>query len=112
MTTRSTTGASWSGWCATAPRAPRAPTPPSARWASRREARMTTSVLGATEPATSADVRRALLSDEEIALLDVRPEARFAHGHPLFAASLPLDRLELDVLDAIPRPETPIVVYG
>jgi rhodanese-related sulfurtransferase len=69
---------------------------------------VTASVAGATEPATSAEVRRALLSDEEIALLDVRPEALFARGHPLFAASLQLDRLELEVLERIPRQVTPI----
>jgi hypothetical protein len=35
---------------------------------------------------------RALLDRTEIGLFDVRPEGRFAAGHPLFAASFPLGR--------------------
>jgi rhodanese-related sulfurtransferase len=46
----------------------------------------------------------------EIALLDVRPERDHAGGHPLFAASLPFDRLELEILDRVPQLGTPIVV--
>jgi len=65
-----------------------------------------------TAETTPAAVRRALLDRAEIALLDVRPEARFAGGHPLFAASLPLGRLEADVLDRLPRRSVPVVVYG
>jgi len=61
---------------------------------------------------TPAAVRRALLDRAEIALLDVRPEARFAGGHPLFAASFPLGRLEADVFDRLPRRSVPVVVYG
>ena len=37
---------------------------------------------------TPADIRRALLLREEIALLDLRYEAGFATGHPLFAANM------------------------
>jgi rhodanese-related sulfurtransferase len=58
------------------------------------------------------EVRRALRAKEEVCLLDVRPEAVFAAGHPLFAASSPLDRLEVDILDRVPRSATPLVVYG
>ncbi len=67
-----------------------------------------------TRAATPAgrDVRRALRDRAEIALLDVRPEGRFAEGHPLFAASFPLGRLELEVFDRLPRRSAPIVVYG
>ncbi len=60
---------------------------------------------------STAEVRAALLKRDEIALLDVREEAPFAEGHPLFAASLPLGRIELEVFDRIPRQATPIVVY-
>jgi rhodanese-related sulfurtransferase len=60
---------------------------------------------------STADVRRALIERREIALLDVRDEAAFAEAHPLFAASLPLDRLAGEVFDRIPRRTTPIVVY-
>jgi rhodanese-related sulfurtransferase len=60
---------------------------------------------------TSAEVRAALIARREIALLDVREEAPFAEAHPLFAASLPLGRLELEVRDRIPRLSTQVVVY-
>ena len=61
--------------------------------------------------ASVEEVRDALLRGREIALLDVREEGVYAEAHPLFAASLPLGRLELEVLDRIPRPTTPVVVY-
>jgi rhodanese-related sulfurtransferase len=57
-------------------------------------------------------VRRALRDRAEVGLLDVRPEGRFAAGHPLFAASFPLGRLEADVFDRLPRRSVPLVVYG
>jgi rhodanese-related sulfurtransferase len=57
-------------------------------------------------------VRRALRDRSEIALLDVRPEGRFAGGHPLFAASFPLGRLEAEAFDRLPRRSVPLVVYG
>lgn len=65
-----------------------------------------------TSETAPAAVRRALLDRAEIALLDVRPEARFAGGHPLFAASFPLGRLEAEVFDRLPRRSVPVVVYG
>ena len=57
-------------------------------------------------------VRRALRDRAEIGLLDVRPEGRFAAGHPLFAASFPLGRLEAEVFDRLPRRSVPLVAYG
>ena len=57
-------------------------------------------------------VRRALRERAEIGLLDVRPEERHAAGHPLFAASFPLGRLETEVFDRLPRRSVPLVVYG
>ena len=57
-----------------------------------------------TSPASAssaASVRQRLLARAEIALVDVRPEGLFAEGHPLFAASLPLGRLEAEVLDRL-----------
>jgi rhodanese-related sulfurtransferase len=59
-----------------------------------------------------AAVRGALRDQTEIALLDVRPEGRFAAGHPLFAASFPLGHLEAQIHDRLPRRSVPIVVYG
>jgi rhodanese-related sulfurtransferase len=56
-------------------------------------------------------VRAALLERREIALLDVREEAPFAEAHPLFAANLPLSRIENEAWTRIPRRDTSIVVY-
>lgn len=56
-----------------------------------------------------AQVRERLLRREEIALLDVREEAPHAEGHPLFAANLPLARLELEAWTRLPRLDVPIV---
>jgi rhodanese-related sulfurtransferase len=58
-----------------------------------------------------ADIRRALLAHEEVALVDVREEAPFAEAHPLFAANIPLSKLELEVLARIPRRDTAVTVY-
>jgi rhodanese-related sulfurtransferase len=58
-----------------------------------------------------AEVRFAWISRAEIALIDLREEDPFAKAHPLFAACLPLSRLELEALDAVPRRATPIVLY-
>ncbi len=60
---------------------------------------------------TTAQIREHLLARREIALLDVREEDPFAQGHPLFAANLPLGRIELDAYARIPRLNTPVVVY-
>src|SRR5512141_1616537 len=59
-----------------------------------------------------ADVRGLLLARREIALLDLREEGPYSEGHPLWAANLPLSRLELDARRRIPRPDTLIVLYG
>lgn len=58
-----------------------------------------------------ANLRAALINKEELALIDVREEAPFASGHPLFAANIPLSKLELEVYSRIPRRTTPITVY-
>ena len=55
-------------------------------------------------------MRSALVSRQELALLDVRSEHEHAQGHPLFAASLPFDRLELEVLDRVPNLGAPVVL--
>src|SRR5258707_4702054 len=56
-------------------------------------------------------VRTSLLLRDEIALLDVRHEAVFATGHPLFAANMAADRIELEAEARLPRKDAPIVVY-
>ena len=58
------------------------------------------------------EVRAALQLRQELALIDVREEASFALGHPLFAAQLPLDRIELEAPVRIPRKDTLVVLYG
>ena len=60
---------------------------------------------------TFLQVRQALLQRQEIAIVDVREEDPFAQAHPLFAANLPLGRLELDAWRRIPRLDTSVVVY-
>jgi rhodanese-related sulfurtransferase len=63
-------------------------------------------------PATTfAEVRQALLERREIALLDVREEAPFAESHPLFAANLPMSRIELEAWRRLPRRDVPVVLY-
>ncbi|WP_339030136.1 rhodanese-like domain-containing protein [Bradyrhizobium symbiodeficiens] len=59
---------------------------------------------------TPADVRRALLLREEIALLDLRYEAGFATGHPLFAANMAVDRIEMEAEVRLPRKNVAIVL--
>src|ERR1700712_5707205 len=61
--------------------------------------------------AAPADVRLDLIARREIALIDLREEDAYAKDHPLFAANLPLSRLEIEVLDRIPRLDTKIVIY-
>jgi rhodanese-related sulfurtransferase len=56
------------------------------------------------------DVRDALLEKREIALLDVREEDPHAQAHPLFAANLPLSKIDIDAGARLPRRTAPIVV--
>jgi len=58
-----------------------------------------------------AQIRQALLDQEEVALVDVREEAPFAESHPLFAANIPLSKLEPEVYSRIPRRDTQVTVY-
>jgi rhodanese-related sulfurtransferase len=67
--------------------------------------------LTCRSPVTPAQIRRALLLCEEIALLDVRHEAVFATGHPLFAANMAADRMALEAEIRLPRKDVPIVAY-
>jgi rhodanese-related sulfurtransferase len=60
---------------------------------------------------SSRDVRQALLLRREIALLDLRHEAAFATGHPLFAANLDFDRIGVEAEIRLPRKDVTIVLY-
>ncbi|WP_017345339.1 rhodanese homology domain-containing protein [Pantoea sp. A4] len=62
-------------------------------------------------PRSAADIIHALQQRQEIALVDVRDEALYAQGHPLFAVNIPLSKLELEWLDRIPRLDTAITLY-
>jgi len=64
-----------------------------------------------TLPVTASQVRSALLLRDEIALLDLRHEAAFATGHPLFAANMAAERIALEAEARLPRKAVPIVVY-
>jgi rhodanese-related sulfurtransferase len=54
-------------------------------------------------------VRHKLLKQEEIAFLDVREEDPHAREHPLFAANLPLSRIEVDAYGKLPKKNIPVV---
>src|SRR5258707_11820021 len=60
---------------------------------------------------TPSQVRCALLLRDEIALLDLRHEAAYATGHPLFAANMAADRIALEAEARLPRKDVPVVVY-
>ncbi len=44
-------------------------------------------------------------------MLDVREEDPFAQEHPLFAANVPLSKLELEIYARVPRRDTPVTLY-
>ncbi|MDB5575354.1 MAG: thiosulfate sulfurtransferase [Bradyrhizobium sp.] len=60
---------------------------------------------------TPSQVRSMLLMRDEIALLDLRHEAAFATGHPLFAANMAAGRIALEAETRLPRKDVPIIVY-
>src|SRR3984885_4982720 len=62
-------------------------------------------------PVTPSQVRRALLLRDEIALLDLRHEAAFATGHPLFAANMAAGRIALEAEMRLLRNDVPVVLY-
>ena len=64
-----------------------------------------------TATITTDRVRRDLIEGREIALLDVREEGPFSLAHPLFAVSVPFGRIEIKVLELVPRLTVPVVVY-
>ena len=59
---------------------------------------------------SAKDVTRLLQGKGELALLDVREQGVHYTGHPFFACSAPLSRLELMVHDLVPRRAAPVVV--
>jgi len=59
---------------------------------------------------TPAALRERLLGTAEFALLDVREQGVHYKGHPFFACSLPLSKLELMAGDLVPRKSAPLVL--
>jgi len=59
---------------------------------------------------TFTAVRAALAGGAELALLDAREQGVHYRGHPFFACSAPLSRLELMIGDLVPRLTVPVVV--
>jgi rhodanese-related sulfurtransferase len=55
-------------------------------------------------------LRESLAGKGEIALLDVREQGVHYRGHPFFACSLPLSRLEMMAEDLVPRRSAPLVL--
>ncbi len=60
---------------------------------------------------TASEIRAALLARHEVALIDLRDEAAFATGHPLFAAQLPPERIAIEAPARLPRRDVPITLY-
>ncbi len=59
---------------------------------------------------TAEALRGLLAAGEELALFDVREQGVHYKGHPFFAGSLPLSRLELMIEDLVPRRTAPMVL--
>ncbi|UAK26284.1 rhodanese-like domain-containing protein [Sphingomonas nostoxanthinifaciens] len=64
-----------------------------------------------TRTISASAVRRFFLFGQEIALLDLRVEAAFATGHPLFAANLSAARIGDEARIRLPRRDVPIVLF-
>src|SRR5512145_1677610 len=62
------------------------------------------------EAISARRVSELLAGSGELALLDVREQGVHYRGHPFFACSAPLSRLELVIGELIPRRTAPIVV--
>ena len=59
----------------------------------------------------AADLQARLAGHAELALLDVREQGVHYRGHPFYASSAPLSRLEMVIADLVPRKSAPIVVF-
>jgi rhodanese-related sulfurtransferase len=62
------------------------------------------------EAVSARRVSELLAGSGELALLDVREQGVHYRGHPFFACSAPLSRLELVIRDLVPRRTVPVVV--
>ncbi|MDQ2733728.1 MAG: rhodanese-like domain-containing protein, partial [Pseudomonadota bacterium] len=63
-----------------------------------------------TRRISPAALRELLVTPAEFALLDVREQGVHYQGHPFFACSLPLSKLEFMVEDLAPRRGVPLIL--
>ena len=59
-----------------------------------------------------AELKRLLLRESELALIDVREQGAFAEAHLLFAVCVPLSSMELAIGDLVPQHDTRVVVVA
>ncbi|HKU45816.1 MAG TPA: rhodanese-like domain-containing protein, partial [Burkholderiales bacterium] len=57
------------------------------------------------------ELQARLARHAEIALLDTREQGVHYRGHPFYASSAPLSKLEMMIADLVPRRSAPIVVF-
>ena len=60
---------------------------------------------------SATDLRARLAQPREMALLDAREQGVHYRGHPFYASSAPLSKLEMMIADLVPRRTAPIVVF-
>jgi rhodanese-related sulfurtransferase len=60
---------------------------------------------------SAKDLQSRLASHAELAVLDAREQGVHYRGHPFFASSAPLSKLEMMIADLVPRRSAPIVVF-
>ena len=65
-----------------------------------------------TDQLSPAEIRAALQSVDEVALVDVREQRPYGKGHPLMAINIPLSRLESDLSRLIPANQVHVIFYG
>ncbi len=64
-----------------------------------------------TDKLSPAEIRAALQSVDEVALVDVREQRPYGQGHPLMAINIPLSRLESDMPRLIPANQAHVIFY-
>ncbi|HWI39563.1 MAG TPA: rhodanese-like domain-containing protein, partial [Burkholderiales bacterium] len=60
---------------------------------------------------SAKELQVRLAQPRELALLDAREQGVHYRGHPFYASSAPLSKLEMMIGDLVPRRSTPIVVF-
>ncbi|MET0344598.1 MAG: rhodanese-like domain-containing protein [Polyangiales bacterium] len=64
-----------------------------------------------TRTLSLAEVRLGWIARQEQAVFDLRTEAAFATAHPLFAAHLAADRIDVEAAARLPRRDVRVVIY-